>query len=147
MIIVLSILSVALLGVIIYFAISPKSSRLLRMAAIIALSVIGLSLLICGFFIIRGPAQDPQAVPFPVLADTQAPERKGHIADLIILAVLIAVVSFVIFMATRKKPGKAQPAAKTAVSSVFQDGDDLGIDLNDEPGEKENDESFDIKIE
>ena len=147
MIVALSILSLGLLGVIIYFAVSPKSSRLLKLVAIIALAVIGLSLLICGFFIIRGPSQDPAAVPFPVFADTPAPERKGNIADLIILAVLIVVVSLVILVAMKKNPKKPEPVKKPVVSSVFQDSDDLDIDLGDGSNKKEDADSFDIEIE
>ena len=145
MIVVLSILSLGLLGVIIYFAISPKSSRLLKMAAIIALAVIGLSLIVCGFFIIRGPGQDPAAVPFPVLVDTPAPERKTNIVDLVILAILIIIVSLVILMAVRKKPKKAVPVKKITETSVFQDSDELDIDLDG--GSGKNDDNFDIEIE
>jgi len=147
MIVILSILSLGLLGFIIYIAISHKSSRRLRIAAIIALSVIGLSLIVCGFFIIRGPSQDPAAVPFPVFADTHAPERKTNIADLIILAVLIVVVTLVILKAMKKKPKKAEPVKKAVEPSVFQDSDDLDIDLNDGSGKNDDDNSFDIEIE
>ena len=146
MIVVLTILSLGLLGVIIYFAISPKSSRILKISAIAALSVIGISLLVCGILIIRGPSQDPAAVPFPVLADTPAPARKNNLADIIILAVMLLIVGFVIILAIRQKPKKAEAVKKPSGAPAFQDGEDLDIDLGDAPEKKENDDSFDIEI-
>ena len=146
MLVVGIILSLGLLGLIIYFAISRKSSRRLKFAAIIALACIGVSLIICGYFIIRGPGADKAALPFPALVDGPAPVKQRNIADLIILAVLVAVVGVVIFISLRDKRKKAEPAKRKA-EPVFQESDDLDIEIAESPVNNNSEDSFDIELE
>jgi hypothetical protein len=147
MLVVLSVFSLGLLGLIVYFAVSSKSSGLLKKCAIIALCLIGVSLIVCGFFIIRGPGEDPAVMPLPVLPGSPAPEKRGNLADLIILLVMLAIVGFVILLAVKRKPKKDEPVKISPASAVFQDSDDLELDLGDGSKKKNLDDSFDIEIE
>ena len=148
MIVVLIILSLGLLGVIIYFAVSPKSSRLLRLSAIIALGVIGLALIICGIIILIGPAEDEDVISFPVFPDISPPVKKiNNVSDIIILAVLLLFVGFVMFRAMKEQKKTAAAAQKKAEKSpIFHGGDVLEIDLESKKGKKDDDESFDIEL-
>jgi multisubunit Na+/H+ antiporter MnhB subunit len=147
MVIVLIILSVGLLGMIIYFAISPKSSRLLRLSALIALGVIGISILVCGILIIRGPKKEMDSIPLHVFQETASKAQPRNIWDIIILAVFLIIVSLVIVKAIvdQRKPGKTAKKAEKS-SPVFQENDelDLNIESNDEDDDEE---SFDISSE
>ena len=148
MIILLIILSLGLLGGIIHFAISPKSSKLLRLAALIALGVIALSLVICGILIIIGPKEDPDAALFQVFQDMPTQPQSRNIFDLVILGIILAVVSLVILKALRdqrksaagaiKKPGKAQ---------LFDDDDDLDLQIRPEKKAKKEEKYEEIEKE
>jgi len=113
MLVVGIIFSIGLLGAIVYFAVSPKSSRLLRLSAIIALGLICLSLIVCGIFIIKGPAEDPDIILLPIFQDS-APETKNpvHIWDLVIMAVILVGLTLVIAKAFRDQK-KAQLQQKS----------------------------------
>jgi len=132
-----------LLGVIIFFVVSPKSSRLLRMSAIIALALIGLSLAVCGVFLIRGPAKDDTAIPLPFLVDAQPkPEPKsdkgviiGYFVAFFIIAGLVA------YSSKKEKTRKYEPEKKAVKKEVFQSDDENKLNLGAAPGD---DESFDI---
>ena len=149
MIVVLVIFSLGLLGLIIFFAVSPKSSRLLRLSAIIALGAICLSIIICGIIIFIGPAQDPRVVPLPVFPDSPAPaeESRNRVADIIIPVALLLLLGLVIVKASRDQ--RKMPAEKKAAVSrpVFHDTNELDDLEHQEPGGKtEEDESFDIDL-
>ena len=155
--VVLIILSVGLLGVIIYFTVSPKSSRPLRLAAIIALALIGLSLGVCGILLIRGPGQGKAVVTLPFLLDDtpQPPAKKTNMA--VILTFLVSfffIVGLVLMTTMKEKRTKAVPQRKTADSHVLDATGDWGIDHppGDEGGGEEgggeevNEDSFEIGI-
>ena len=146
MTVVLIILSSGLLGLIIYFAISPKSSKLLKISAIAALALIALSIGICLFLIIKGPSQDTAAIALPVFQDTPTkPASKTNIPAIVIFVVILLAISGLIIVGIRRdKHETSEPVAETKPSPVFSDSDDLG--LGDEPMLKDNDDSFDIDI-
>jgi len=151
MIVVLIILSLGLLGVIIYFAVSPKSTRLLRLSAIIALGVIGLSLVVCGIIIIIGPGESSDVISFPIFPDMPQPAKKiTNVSDIIILIILLLFIGFVFYRAIKEQ--KKTPAVvpkKNEKSSIFQETDELDIDLSNEPGLKgsqDDGENFDIDL-
>ena len=149
MIVVLIILSLGLLGVIIYFAVSPNSSRLLRLSAIIALGAIGLALIICGIIILIGPGEDEDIISFPVFPDISPPTKKiNNVSDIIILVVFLALISFVVYRAVKEqKKTPAATAKKAEKSPIFQDSDELDIDeLSKGTEEKDDEESFDIEL-
>ena len=141
MLVVGIILSIGLLGTIIYFAISPKSSRILKLSAIIALGLISLSLLICGFFIIKGPAADKTILPLPIFQETAQQTKKTiPFMDLAIIAVLLLALVLVIVKALRdqKKVEKA-PSSKANTALGFPDKDPA----NRSPGD-DGEDSFDL---
>ena len=151
MIVVLIILSIGLLGVIIYFAISPKSSRLLRLSSIIALGIIALSLLVSGFFIIKGPSEEEAIIPLPVFSDTHAPPKtRFSVVNISVLAAFLAVIGLVMAKALKDQKKAQMPIKKFKPPEVFEDGDDLAGSPDDDLdyGQiKDDDESFDIGLD
>ena len=149
MLVLLIILSVGLLGVIIYYAVSPKTSRIHRIAAIIALGLIFIALAVCGIIIIKGPAKDPQAVPVPVFQDTAAVKKGPSIVDIIILLVVLLALGLLILRAYRdqKKQAETEKKAEAAKSTVFQVNDELDLKEEEHKDEiKLGDDNFDIEI-
>jgi len=156
MLVVLAILSAGLLGFIIYLAFSPKSSRLMKRAALIALGLIVLSVGICAIFLIIGPAEDDDIVPFPVFADTPpAPPRQENVVETVIFAtVFLIIMAVIVALAVRDRRRKEtqikNPEKKPALtntdpldgfggSSAEKDSNnmddldfDLGLDLDDD---------------
>jgi CDP-diglyceride synthetase len=99
-------LSAALLGMIIYFALSPKSSKPLRTAALGALGAIILSVLICIIIIFFGSKNTAKE---PVMPDFFAPEAppaapQGNIFILLLLALfLLTFLGGVVFLTLRER--------------------------------------------
>ena len=143
--VVLIIISVGLLGVIIYFLISPKSSRLLRISAIIALGLIGISLAVCGIFLIRGPSESNAVIPLPFLPDDTPPKAKNTNIPVIIVFLLsfFVIIGIVVRTSLNEKNKKYAPEKKKAEVDVFQPSDDLGI----ENTPLLDDDSFDIGLD
>jgi len=153
--VVLIILSVGVLGVIIYFAVSPKSSRPLRFAAIIALALIGLSLGVCGILLIRGPGQSQADISLPFLLDDtpQPPAKKSNLA--VILTFLVSfffIVGLVLITTMKEKQGKTAQQKKVpdkpVDSKIFEAAGELDIDRppDEEGSGNENEDSFEIGI-
>ena len=148
MVVVLAILSVGLLGMIIFFAVSPKSSRLLRMSAIIALGVIGLSLLVSGFFIVKGPSEEPVLIPLPVLTDAPAPAKaRFRVTDIVILLALLGVIGLVMAKAMRDQKKTERQTVKPAKPQVFPDAEVLTKSLANDQTMNEEEDSFDIGLD
>ena len=143
------ILSLGLLGLIIYFAFSNKSSRILKLSAIGALALICLALIVCGFILIFGGGSDEDQITLPVFADA-APqqERAAGPMDIILLLVFLFGLAIVIYVAMKREkerkkamtpslsnvplkftrdPAKKDDSADSAEDDAF-DFDDL--DLN-----------------
>ena len=144
--VVLAIISVILLGVIIYFVVSPKSSHLLRMSAIIALALIGLAVGVCGVFILKGPAKVETDIPLPFLIDAQPkPESKTNVGVVIGYFVAFALIFALVAYSSKKEKGKKyEPVKKAAKKEAFKSDDENKLDLGQQPGD---DESFDIGLE
>ena len=145
----MAILSVALLGGIIYLAVSHRSSRMIRLTALIALGLIGLSIGFCAFLIIRGPGHDPAAINLPVFQDTPTvPAKKNNIPTILVfLAVFLLILGSIVFVALRGQRNIPETPKKPDDSSVYLDRDDLDMELENKPDEFGNDDSFDIEIE
>jgi membrane protein DedA with SNARE-associated domain len=98
--------SVILLGVIVYFALSRESSRALRLTAMAALGLIILSVLICVIIIFANMDFTSRE---PVMPDFLAPQPppaapKGNFLVLFLLAVFIIVfLGVVIFLSLRER--------------------------------------------
>ena len=150
MIVVMIIISLGLLALIVYFAISPKSSRLLKLAAIIALGAICLTIIICGIVIIRGPSEDPTVVHLPVFPDSPAQAAtESRISDIIIMGSLLLILALIIAKAAKDQRKMAANVQKKAPPSepVFEDAYELDDLEHQEPDEKKEDEgNFDIEL-
>ena len=140
MLVVGIIFSIVLLVTIIYFAISPKSSRMLRLSAVIALGLISLSLAICGFFIIRGPAADDTVLPLPVFQDTaEQPKKAIPLMDILIIAVMLLALVLVIVKSLKDQKKMPAEAPKAREALDFPDADlEHGSSANDD------EDSFDL---
>ena len=149
MLVFLAIISMGLLGLIVYFAVSPKSSRLLRLTAIIALGAICLSLAVCGIIIFIGPAEDQTANPLSLFSDITAPaEKKGNILEIIVIVALMIALGLVIAKAYRDQQKQAGKAKKAAKSPAFPGGDELDdLEMNAPKKDEEFDDSFDLGLE
>ena len=144
--IVLIILSAGLLGLIIYFAVSPKSSRLLKLAAVVALGLIGLSIAICGFFLIRGPSEGNDPLPLPVFQDASPKPVKNNnvIVMLVFLAVLLFILGASIYVSLRDQKKAGKEPKKSPLPPVMGTVNDP---IDDRPIFDDDDESFDIEAE
>jgi hypothetical protein len=109
LIIVLSVLSAGLLGLVVYFFFSKKSSRALKRAALGAMIAMGLSLGVCGFFILRGPGVSEEELYISRMVVTdQAPVKSANILSLLIfLVVLLGLLGVILFIGMRDRNRKA----------------------------------------
>jgi hypothetical protein len=150
MLIVLAILSVGLLVFIIYLAFSPKSSRFMKLAALLALALIGISLAISAVFLIIGPGEDSGGIPFPVFPDAPpTPPRQTNIAEtLVVLAVFLGVMGMIVVLAVRERRNKNAPRKEPERNTIFQKSNDLRDSELEKKGDdsKENNE-FDLGID
>ena len=150
MIVVMIIISLGLLGLIVYFAISPKSSRLLKISAIIALGAICLTIIICGIIIIKGPAEDPTVVQLPIFPDSPPQAAaESRLSDIIIMGALLLALALIIAKATRDQKKMTENAAKKAAppKPVFEDTYELDDLEHQEPDESDKEEeNFDIEL-
>jgi len=130
MLVVGIIFSIGLLGVTVYFAVSPKSSKLLRLVAIVALGLIVISLIVCGIFIIKGPAEDTAVIPLPIFNDTE-PQKKTpiRVLDLVIFSALIVGLSLIIAKAVKDQK-KLQGIALKPKESAALSGSDLNGNMS-----------------
>ena len=142
----LAILSAGLLGLIIFFAVSPKSSRLLKISALIALGLIGVAIGVCVFLLVKGPSQDPVAIALPVFQDMPTtPANKTNTPAVVIFVLILLVIMGLIILGVKRDQKRAkEQVPETKAAPVFNDDGDLGLD--DEPLMKDSDDSFDIDI-
>ena len=142
--VVLIVFSAGLLGLIIYFAVSPKSSRLLKLTAIIALGLIGLTIGVCGFFLIRGPSQGSDPVPLPVFQESSPKPVKNNniVVMLIFMGVLLLILGASIFISLRDQKKTRAGAKKMKASPALK----VPNDPVDNKPLFDDDESFDIEI-
>lgn len=100
---------------IIYFAVSSKSSRPLRLAAFAALALIAIAIAVSGVVLIIGPGEGPEIIPFPFLPDTDAPpaENGNTGAVIIFMLVFLLILGLVIWLHHREQR-KKEDKSKTA---------------------------------
>ena len=157
--VVLGIFSLLLLGLIIYFAVSSRSSRLLKLSAFIALGLIALAVGICSFFLIRGPSEEAPDIALPIFQDSSpAPKENNTGAIWGFLIVLVIVIGLIAYLALREQRmnagGKNVKTVNTPKSPVFSEGefqigDPDSAGGRSPPGkeksnDKENEDSFEI---
>jgi len=148
--VVLIILSVGLLGLIIYFAVSPKSSKLLKRSAFAALGLIVISIGVCVFLLIKGPGQDPAAIALPVFQDTPTmPASKTNVPAIIVfIVVLLGILGLIVFGVKKdQRHPHEQESAAPPPPEAFPDNGNL--EMGNEPmmnDDNFDDDSFDIDI-
>jgi uncharacterized protein involved in exopolysaccharide biosynthesis len=104
-------LSVVLLGVIVYFALSPDSSKILRLTALGALGAIMLSIVICVviIFVSGGSSGGEPVMPDFLAAETPPPAPQGNSFVLLIFAVfLLGFLGLVVFLSMRERRRREQ---------------------------------------
>ncbi|MCL2480014.1 MAG: hypothetical protein FWF22_10950 [Treponema sp.] len=114
MIVVLGIIAALALGGIIYLFLSKKSSKLQRLAALVALILSGVALGICGVILIYGETAakvDPYANPFAT-ANAKPVADTGFNQLILYLVMLVLVFGAIIFLGVRDQ--KRRDSAKTA---------------------------------
>jgi hypothetical protein len=97
-------LSVVLLGVIVYFALSPRSSQIIRLSAQGALGAIMLSVVICVIIVFagRGRTKEEPVMPDFLVTELPQPAAEGNFTVLFVAAVfLLAFLGTVIFLSLR----------------------------------------------
>ena len=153
MLVVLAIISLGLLGTIIYFAFSPKSSRILKLASLGALGLIGLSLGICAVILIMGHGEDDGKIPIPVFADpppTVQPKNSNIVETVVFFTIFFVIMLLIVFLVIRERKQKeAFVAKKPEAKAVFANTNDLD-DLEIKPKAKENkkdEDDFDLGLD
>jgi membrane protease YdiL (CAAX protease family) len=109
MIIVGILVSLALLVVIIRFALSPKTERLVKRAARIALAAIGLALIVCLVMVIAGPVEEEEEEVFAglPLAEPVAAAGDPNRAYMLVLGlIMLFFVGLIIFLSLREEKKK-----------------------------------------
>ena len=106
MLVVIVPLSLLLLGIIVYFVLSTRSSRALRLAARGALGAIMLSIVICVIIIIAGgeTAAGEPVMPDFLAAETPQPPAGGNSFAVFLLGLfLLAFLGVVIFLSMKER--------------------------------------------
>ena len=86
-------LSIVLLAGVVYFALAPQSSKMIRLAAIGALGLMIVTLVVCLIIFISAP--EPQILVLPGTPESEIPPPPGHGNDIIaIISILILLVIF-----------------------------------------------------
>ena len=151
--VVLVIISVGLLGVIIFFAVSSKSSRFLKLAALIALVLIGLSLGVASIIIatnISAQNKTNEEARLPIFLNAPAPpSNRGNIIEIIIfLAFFVLIIGMTAYIAHRDHKKLRGEVKKPDRSQVFQDGaEDLDMKAGESQDKTKDDGGFDLKLD
>jgi heme/copper-type cytochrome/quinol oxidase subunit 2 len=111
MLIFLGVLAAALLGGMIYTFLSTKSTKSIKLAALIALALSGISLAVCGIFVVLSGGAAPAEGLYPVPAAVEeAPVDSGNdiLVIAIILVILLAFFGFIIFLGLKDQKKKTE---------------------------------------
>jgi multisubunit Na+/H+ antiporter MnhF subunit len=109
MIIVGAIVSLALLAVIIRFALSPRTDRLVKRAALIALAAIGLAIVVCLALVIAGPRAEEEEEVFaglPLAEPVAAAGNPNRMYLLVLGIIMLLFVGLVIVLSLREEKKK-----------------------------------------
>jgi multisubunit Na+/H+ antiporter MnhB subunit len=108
MIIIGAIISIALLVVIIRFALSPQTDKPVKRAALIALGAIALAIVACLVMVITGPkATEDEAVFADLpLAEPVAVVDSNRIYMLTLGVIMLLFVGLIIFLSLREEKKK-----------------------------------------
>jgi formate hydrogenlyase subunit 3/multisubunit Na+/H+ antiporter MnhD subunit len=109
MIIVGILASLALLAVIIRFALSPQTDRLIKRAARIALAAIALAIIACLILVIAAPGAEEEEEVFaglPLAEPVVAAVDPNRVYMLIVGAIMLLFVGLIIFLSLREEKKK-----------------------------------------
>jgi ABC-type phosphate transport system permease subunit len=98
-------ISLVLLGVIIYLALSPKSSKMVRLAALCALGAIMLSVIVCVIIIFAGQtgATEEPVMPDFLAAEPPPPPQGNSIAILLLAVFMVVFLGIIVFLSMRER--------------------------------------------
>jgi nitric oxide reductase large subunit len=119
-------LAVVFLGMRVYFALSGSTPRIVRIAALIALGAVILSVLVCGIIIMLslGEGSSEPAMPEFLIQEQAAPPVKSNLLPMAILAVfLLSFLALVVFLSLREQRKSLQRASPRA---PVEDSEDPG---------------------
>ena len=146
------ILSVVVLCVIIRYAVSSKFTRIIRMAALIALGLIALSLGVATIIIVvNGFSQETDENRLPIFLEAQnnAPKTSSNMVEIIaflaILAILIILISVVYSMDRKKRLAEAKKAGPSRLFPNAAKPADLDI-KPEETHDKAKEDEFDLNM-
>jgi amino acid transporter len=115
----LLIIPLGLFGLIVYFAVSKQSGLLIRWAAIIALILIGLSVVVCLFIlfsepnavVVEGPNIDftPDREVIPV-------KKSNPLPMLVFAGILLLFIALVVYLGLREQHRKNEAVKKAETS-------------------------------
>jgi preprotein translocase subunit YajC len=111
--VVLGIIAAVLLGMMFYFFLSRKSSKGLKLLALVALVVSGVTMAVCGFFIVFSAraVEEEELLEYEILNEAPAPEKTGSVAGFVILLAVLAVFfGIILFLGLRDRRKKAADA-------------------------------------
>jgi hypothetical protein len=151
--VVLIILSVILLGFIIYYAVSSKSSRIVKLSALIALGLIGLSLGVASIvLVVNSSNHDDEEPRLPVFLNPTAetPKKSNTVEIIIFLVFLAAIIGLIAVVTSRDRKIRQQEAKKAGPSRIFGDADkheDLGEKADAPPDKAKEDDGFNLELE
>ena len=149
--VVLIILSLVLLGVIINYAVSSKSSRFLRLAALIALGLIALSLGVASIFLaLNGSDHETEESQLPIFlnAPTETSDKGNLVEIVIFLVILFAIIVLIVVIASMDNKRRQAEAKKAGASPAFSlDGkhEDLGEKSEETPEKTKEDDIFSLE--
>jgi multisubunit Na+/H+ antiporter MnhF subunit len=105
MIILGVIVSIALLAVIIRFALSPQTDKLVKRAALIALGAISLAIVACLVLLITGPkaVEEEEVFAGLPLAEPVAVANPNRVYMLVVGFIMLLFVGLIIFLSLREE--------------------------------------------
>ncbi|GHV81196.1 hypothetical protein AGMMS49944_29870 [Spirochaetia bacterium] len=114
MIVVGILVSLVLLVVIIRFALSKQTDKLVKRAAVIALAVISVAIVICVIMIVSGPKAVEEEPVFAGFSPVEAAPvtNPASVYALIFGVILVLFVGFIIYLAMRDKKAEKNMLGK-----------------------------------
>jgi hypothetical protein len=104
-------IALGFLGVIVYFALSKESSRIVRLVALVALGAVILSVLVCGIIVLLslgGGGEEPVMPDFLVAEQPEPPAKTNTFVLIIGMLFLLAFLGMVVFLSLKEQRKTAE---------------------------------------
>jgi heme A synthase len=107
-------IALGFLGAIVYFALSKESSRIVRLAALIALGAVILSVLVCGIIVLLslGGGEEPVVTDFLVAEAPEPPAKTNTFILVIGMLFLLLFLAMVVFLSLKEQRKTEERKAK-----------------------------------